>query len=96
MNMTTQHQLCPACNCKDINIFYEIKNVPVHSVLISKTKEEALNFKQGNIALGFCLQCGFIFNTVYDQYLQNYSTACEESQGYSATFNEFALNLANE
>ena len=60
------YNFCPACNSKEIKIFYEIKDVPVHSVVMIKTKEQAINYPKGNIALAFCNNCGFIFNTAFD------------------------------
>ena len=88
--------VCPSCNFNEIKIFHRCHNVPVNSVLNIKSREEALQFPTGNIVLGFCRKCGFIFNTDFNPELVQYSTSCEESQGYSATFNTFAKKLAIE
>jgi len=58
------------------------------------TREQALSFPRGNIILGLCEQCGFIYNTAFDRNRVRYSSECEESQGYSPTFNAFAEKLA--
>lgn len=85
---------CAACGCANTEVFYRQKGVPVHSVLLMETKEEAQNFRRGDIALAFCERCGFISNAAYDPSLQRYSPKCEESQGFSPTFSKFSRTLA--
>lgn len=77
-----------------MRIFYEFRGAPVHSVLLMSTREAALNYPKGDIALGFCQKCGFISNTAYKPSVHEYSPLCEESQGYSDFHNRFALRLA--
>ena len=74
--------------------FYEVRNIPVHSVLLMPTKERALGYPRRDLRLGFCSQCGFISNTIFDPRVHEYSTSCEETQGFSPTFNAFARSLA--
>jgi SAM-dependent methyltransferase len=85
---------CPSCESQEIDCFHEISNVPVNSVMNCYSREAALAFPRGEISLGFCRNCGFIFNTRFDSLRVRYSSECEESQGYSATFNAFAKQLA--
>jgi hypothetical protein len=77
-----------------MEIFYELERVPVHSVLLLPTREEAITYPRGDIRLGFCRACGFISNTAFDPSLHEYSERYEETQGYSPTFNAFARRLA--
>ncbi len=77
-----------------MSIFYELKNVPVHSVLLLTSREKALDYPRGDIALGFCQTCGFISNVVFDPSLHEYSAEYEPTQGFSSTFNLFHRNLA--
>ena len=85
---------CPNCFSKYIIIFHELRNFPVHSVLNMYTREEALLYPRGDIILGFCSNCGFVFNVAFDPAMLKYSSDCEESQGFSPTFNAFAQRLA--
>jgi len=85
---------CPACGSRDLSIFYEAEKVPVHSVLLMATREQALAYPQGTIRLGFCEACGFITNTAFDPTLHEYSTRYEETQSFSPTFNQFHRSLA--
>ena len=85
---------CPNCGSKGMLIFYEAKGVPVHSVLLMPTREEALAYPKGRIELGFCDTCGFISNTAFDASLHEYSARYEATQGFSSTFNKFHTALA--
>jgi SAM-dependent methyltransferase len=92
---TANEKLCPACNSSDISIFYILKNVPVHSVLLMPSRKTALNYRRGDITLGLCHYCGFIANFSFEPELLEYSSRCEESQACSQTFTTFHQRLAN-
>jgi hypothetical protein len=87
---------CPNCLKGDMSVFYQVPRVPVHSVLLMPTREVAVNFPKGDIALGHCSHCGFIANTVFDPTVHNYSAQYEETQGFSGTFQAFHRRLAAE
>lgn len=86
---------CPSCGSNETILFHKINDVPVNSVINIRSREAALAFPRGEIALRFCHRCGFIYNASFDSRLVNYSSDCEESQGYSETFNAFARRLAD-
>lgn len=71
-----------------------MRNVPVNSCLLQSTQQQALNFPRGDVSLGFCEDCGFIYNTAFDSSKVNYSSVYEDQQCFSSTFNAFAQNLA--
>ena len=79
---------CPSCLSKNMYLFHELNDVPVNSVLNIATREKAIEFPKGNIALGFCQKCGFISNTEFNPELIEYSSSCEESQSYSPTYHK--------
>jgi hypothetical protein len=85
---------CPNCGRSGMEVFYTVRNVPVHSVMLLSTKEEAVNFPKGDIDLALCHHCGFIGNIAFDASLQEYSTKYEETQGFSGTFRAFHEKLA--
>ena len=87
--------VCPSCLGTDLSVFYKVENVPVHSVVLLRSKQEAIDFPQGDIALGYCKLCGFVTNLVFDSTQQDYSHEYEATQAYSATFNHFNHQLAN-
>ncbi len=61
-----ENQTCPTCGHTALVPFYAVKNVPVHSVLMMATREEAVTYPKGNIQLAVCRHCGFITNTTFD------------------------------
>jgi SAM-dependent methyltransferase len=85
---------CPNCFKHGVELFYGVDNIPVHSTLNMPTPEAAVSYPRGNLKLGFCPSCGFVSNTVFDGSVHEYSDKCEESQGFSPTFNSFAKKLA--
>jgi hypothetical protein len=87
--------VCPNCGNHGLSLFYEVRNVPVHSCLMMNNREEARNFPTGDVVLGFCDRCGFITNTEFDAKWSAYAPNYEDQQSFSPTFNKFAMNLAN-
>ena len=85
---------CPSCGRPDPRLFHEASNLPVNSCLLVDSFEEATAFPRGDLVLGFCRGCGFIWNTVFDPSLSEYSGRYEETQGFSPRFVEFACGLA--
>ena len=85
---------CPACGAAGADVFYEQRGVPVRSVALPRTREEALAFPRGDLELAFCSECGFVFNRGFDPALQDYSRAAEESQAFSPRFRAFSRSLA--
>lgn len=87
---------CPNCSNHGLSIFYEVRDVPVHSCLMMSSREEALNFPCGDVVLGFCNSCGFITNVEFDPHWSAYAPNYEDQQSFSPTFNKFARNLAQK
>jgi hypothetical protein len=79
-----------------MSVFYEVDEVPVNSVLLVSSREEALGFQTGAIRLAVCPACGFISNIAFDERLTQYTDRYEATQGYSPTFNKFHRALAEE
>jgi SAM-dependent methyltransferase len=90
--MTTS--ACPACTATDIRIFHEQLGVPVNSCLLLDDADAARDFPRGDLVLGMCRACGFIFNTAFDRSKSEYSSRYEETQGFSPRFREFSQDLA--
>lgn len=85
---------CPACHSASIRPFYSKRNAPSHSVVLLDSRQDALEYPAGDIELFFCNECGFIFNAVFDDTIQDYSKDYEATQSYSPTFNKFAKRTA--
>ncbi|MBW4565250.1 MAG: methyltransferase domain-containing protein [Mojavia pulchra JT2-VF2] len=90
-----QESTCPNCGHHELSIFYEVRNVPVHSCLMTSTPQQALDFPCGDVVLGYCDRCGFITNVAFDSKWSAYAPNYEDQQSFSPTFNKFAIDLAN-
>jgi hypothetical protein len=86
--------ICPACGHLKTTTFYRVANVPVHSVLLMQTREDAVTYPKGTINLALCPRCGFILNKAFDPSKMNYCARYEETQGFSGTFRAFHYKLA--
>ena len=86
---------CPSCGNDLSSPFYSQQNIPAHSVLLMKSRDDAVNYPRGNLSLSACDSCGFITNTLFDVSLNNYNPQYEETQHFSACFNAFAQKLIN-
>ena len=89
------NNICANCKSMGMSVFYNLNTVPVHSVLLHASREEAVEFPKGDISLAFCKSCGFISNISFEPGLQNYFTHnYDATQAFSGTFNSFHRNLA--
>ena len=85
---------CSNCGSDRVSLFYELKQIPVHSVVLMRSQEEALGIERADINLGFCDTCGFIGNFAFQENLINYAAEYESTQAYSPTFTTFHQQLA--
>lgn len=84
---------CPNCHAEGLETIYEVENIPVHSCILVPSREEALRFPTGDLALGWCGSCGFGTNRLFEVEMNNYNPEYEEVQTFSATFNSFSAGL---
>jgi SAM-dependent methyltransferase len=87
---------CPSCAQASMEVFYEQQNVPIHSLLLLDTQEEARSFPRGRLEVAVCHSCGFVSNLAFDAELLSYNPEYEETQGFSPHFQAFAERLAKE
>ncbi len=88
--------VCPACGESGARGFYAVDRVPVHSVLLMRTFEQARTFPRGDIRLRHCGACDFVFNGAFEASQMRYGEAYEETQAYSPTFDAFQRRLAED
>ncbi len=93
--MRDSQNTCPVCNSSDVTAFIEISRMPCHCNLLWPTRDEALNAPRGDIRLGFCGECGHIFNTLFDPALMKYTRDYENSLHFSPRFQKYAVSLAS-
>lgn len=91
--MSLPHR-CPNCGAPGLDVFYEVRNVPAHSVLLLHSRAAARSYPRGDIRLGVCGACGFVSNVAFDPTLHEYSQQYEATQKYSPTFSRFNTAVA--
>lgn len=85
---------CPVCGKEKMRVFFSIEKIPVIINILSNTRDEAINLPTGDLNLGFCDNCGHVYNTSFDESLLDYSGEYDNSLHFSPTFQEFADNLS--
>lgn len=88
------HKQCPSCGSERVDGFFTINNAPIFSLVTVKSKEEALAVPRKNIELGFCNECGFIFNRLFDTSIDYFSGGYEDQQAFSKTFMEYLKRIS--
>lgn len=86
--------ICPVCRSPHVVMVIDIQQVPIHCNLLWPSRDEALNAPRGDIRLGFCEDCGHIFNLVFNPALMQYTQAYENSLHFSPQFQDYARSLA--
>lgn len=90
------HTQCPSCGKENIEGFFTIKDAPIFSLVTVKSKDEALKVPRKDIELGFCHDCGFIFNRLFDTSIDYFTLGYEDQQGFSKTFMEYLTRISEE
>lgn len=93
-NNTLNERTCPICTSTNITLLLEIVQVPAHCNVLWPTREQALQAPRGDIRLGFCGDCGHLFNLAFQPELMEYSEAYENSLHFSPRFQDYAESLA--
>ena len=91
-----KHTACPNCKHSDFEDFFKIKSAPVHSLITINEYKQAIEIPRKDIALAFCNNCGFIFNSSFDTSLDFYTQGYEDQQGFSPTFVKFLTGLTQK
>ena len=91
---TAQESKCSVCNSTGVAVFFEIFQVPVHCNVLWPTRDEAIRAPKGDIRLGFCGDCGHIFNLAFNSELMEYTQDYENSLHFSPRFQGYAESLA--
>ena len=86
---------CPVCSSTNFLEFIHISQVPVHCNVLWPSREQAFSAPKGDILLGFCRDCGHIFNLAFNPELVGYTQEYENSLHFSPRFQSYISWLAN-
>lgn len=87
---------CPICESKQLKVFLERKNVPVHQNLVVDHQETARLIKKGELKFVTCERCGFVFNQKFDFSLLNYGENYDNTQSFSGHFESYLDDLVKK
>jgi SAM-dependent methyltransferase len=82
------------CDNGDIASLVRIERAPIFCSRLCESRETALQMPCGPIELGFCGECGHIFNLEFDAGMLEYGPGYENSQHCSGSFQAYAGMLA--
>ena len=85
---------CPVCLHDSLAIFFEIDHVPTHCNLLWPDMQSARSAPRRDIRLGFCRQCGMVYNVSFDPEVMRYTSGYETSLHFSPLFQTYAQQLA--
>ncbi len=85
---------CPVCDTADLRPFYAQVGVPTHVGILWPTREEAVDCPRGDLDLGYCPACGFVYNTGFDAGLNAYGHSYDNALHFSAVFQAYEQDLA--
>lgn len=88
--------VCPSCGKDQVKGFFAIKEAPIFSLVTLASKDQALAVPRRDIELGFCPDCGFIFNRLFDTGIDYFTLGYEDQQGFSRTFMEYLTRISRE
>lgn len=100
MSIMTKHEnrppenICPLCGSKQVRMFFEMLDVPVHCNVLWSDQRAARNCPKGDIKLGFCPVCSFIANLAFEPARLEYTQAYDNSLHFSPRFQDYARSLA--
>lgn len=86
---------CPVCSSGELTPFFEAAEVPVFCNVLHDTRDAAVTADRGDIELGFCAECGMIYNIAFDIERVRYAVGYENSLHGSPRFQAYAEALAD-
>ncbi|HEY7584290.1 MAG TPA: class I SAM-dependent methyltransferase [Acidimicrobiia bacterium] len=93
--MSGAAESCWACGSKDLTSIYEVDGIPLSSLILMTTPEEAVTYPRGDLQLVVCQHCAFIFNAKFSPDSVDYTQPYEESQAHSPRFRVFEQELVD-
>lgn len=84
---------CPVCHLSKTTEFFYSKGVPVHQNLVLSSRVDACNITRGDLSLHLCENCGFVFNSRFDDSLLSYGPSYDNTQVCSPYFSKYVQDM---
>ncbi|PJN58912.1 hypothetical protein PAEAM_35630 [Paenibacillus sp. GM1FR] len=86
---------CPICQSSNISDILKRSNIPVYQNILINSFEAARQIPRGDLEILECMECGFVYNSVFDTNKVVYSSDYENTQSYSTYFNSYLDDLVD-
>jgi hypothetical protein len=86
---------CFACGGSDLTPVFSVAAIPLSSLILIDSEEQATSWPRGDLELVVCRSCAFIYNRLFRPESVDYTQPYEESQAYSPTFRVFEQQLVD-
>lgn len=86
---------CWACGGSSLIPIFSIDGIPLSSLILMDTVDDAVAFPRGGLELVVCPDCAFIFNRQFRPEEVDYTMPYEESQAFSPRFRVFEQELVD-
>jgi len=93
--LAAETKSCPACGWSEALDFHDCGRLPVHIGVLWDDAEQARQAPTGDVLLGYCRQCGFIFNRRYDEGKIWFEPGFEVALHHSQVFRSFMEGVAD-
>ena len=81
---------CLVCGGTSLKPLISISDVPTLCNRLCASEAEAANVPRGDISLTYCLDCGHVVNSAFDQARVNYDGRFENSLSFSPRYRQYA------
>jgi hypothetical protein len=86
---------CFACGSEALTPIFSVSGIPLSSLILMDTADQAITFPRGDLELVVCRACAFIYNRLFDPQAVDYTQPYEESQAFSPRFRSFEKELVD-
>jgi hypothetical protein len=80
---------CPLCQRNDYTQIYSVKDIPLFQNKVYDSVPEAKSSPTGTMELIQCVNCGFVYNRLFDNRLMIYDQTYQNEQNYSGYFQNY-------
>ena len=80
------NHLCPLCSDTNSTVIYDCENLPLFQNVVFSSQAEAADTIKVNIELRECHNCGFVWNSLFNEELMVYDENYQNEQGLSVSF----------
>jgi hypothetical protein len=86
---------CWACGSEALTPIFSVTGIPLSSLILMDSAEQAITFPRGDLELVVCRSCAFIYNRLFRPEAVDYTQPYEESQAFSPRFRVFEKELVD-